>query len=149
MFANLRWLNNLFSTRSRRTLLETMQAVPGAVGAIILEEIGLPNGDITVHRWWRTNLASFYARANRIEAFTVSGDTITEKLANDFDELLKELQRLDQPPVKSYAVPVRDGVVFFVAWGSRDEIRDITIRNPQQNTVHFRLVDFLKNNIWR
>lgn len=138
-------LNNFFMSRSALAFLDALNERPSAVEAIVFEEVGLPNGKVTVDRWWRSNSASYYEHSEN--GREVDNERV-ERPINAFLDLLNEINKLDKPPIKNYSAPVRDGVVYFISWGSVRQFRELIFRNPKADSIQGELVRLLRSNRW-
>ena len=65
-----------------------------------------------------------------------------------FDKLLSLIESADQPKLKNYSGNIRDGVVYFLSWGSKERMRDICIRNPRAKNEYLGLIQKVKESAW-
>ena len=117
---------------------------------IVLEEVGLPCGPITLHRWWKTEHAAFYEQMN-FERVTDDGlsDGIVERDPLEFDRVFRWVHDADRVKLNSFSSTFRDGVFYSLAWGAREQMRTIAIDNPTVGSPHDQILKNIKNCKWR
>ena len=83
-------------------MLELIDSKPDLLFGIVLEEVGLPDGHITLHRWWKTQQAAFYEHINFVR---ISGDGISdgvvERDLSEFDNVFTCVDTADRLNLKS------------------------------------------------
>lgn len=138
-----------FCSRGKRLLLELTDSKADLLFGIVLEEVGLPGGHITLHRWWKTKQASFYERVNfvRISGDGIS-DGIVERDLSEFDNVLTCLDSVDRLNLRNMSSNFRDGVVYSLAWGTGGQLRSIAIENPTDGSPYKQLVKTMENCRW-
>lgn len=149
----MRWFNQLyralFCQRGKHLLLDLHNGRYGAIAGIVLEEVGRPNGTVTLHKWWQTQDTAFYERSERIAG--ASSEFIPERVnrsSTEFDNLLRTIESLDKPKILNFSGALRDGVSYSVAWDGKACMRDLTIQNPTADSCQARLIQQLKDNVW-
>ncbi len=140
-----------FCSGPKRLLLELFDAAPDATTGIVLQEIGLPYGKVTLYRWWRTDECAF---CSVMETRSVGSarpcDTtkVTQRPATRFDELLSLIETADTPPLENYSGNLRDGIVYCISWGTKKHLRALGVQNPIRESPYCYLIQQLKANAW-
>lgn len=139
-----------FFSRGKRLLLELIDSKNDFLFGIVLEEIGLPSGHVTLHRWWKTEEAAFYEQISfeGIEGVGVSHGII-ERDPAEFDNVFTFVDAADRSKLKSFSSTLRDGVLYSLSWGSKERLGTLTIDNPTVGSPHDHIVKNIKNSRWQ
>lgn len=128
-------------------LAEVFENETIAERAVVLEETGFPYGGITKYTWWKSSGSGFFKKVHKRFSRTDPNPnvpTTVQSTAVRVDELLSLIEEYDD--LNNYSGNVRDGVVYRVAWGSKDRQRTLTIANPPADSKHYQLVSRLKES---
>ena len=134
-------------TQGELALHEVMQSSPGTTEAIHLEEVGLPNGVVTTIQWLHSNgavVARTCRRNKRTEPYEWNE---IDRDEGNYKSLIASIRELDSTKIESVASPIRDGVVYFIAWGDSLNIRSVTFRNPVIGSDQHRLVTLIRSSV--
>lgn len=138
-----------FWSSGRQRLFQLLELDSNAVAGIVLEEIGRPGGQTTLHQWWKTYGLAYYQRMERATCdLTPQSAAPAERPVTDFDKLLALLRSWDTPPLNNFAGMVRDGVAYSLAWGDRRQFRDVSVQNPDDGSRHIQFIQALRENTW-
>jgi hypothetical protein len=139
------WLRSLLpKTQGERALKAVFDANSSATEAIHFEEIGLPNGKKTTLQWLKLATSASLRIAEREN---YSQESCWQSVEHDllkFVDLMERIRDLDSTNVENFTAPIRDGIVYFIAWGDRSKVRSVTIRNPTCDSPQQRLVELIK-----
>lgn len=142
------WIRSLLpKTQGNRALESALESVPSASEAIHLEEVGLPNGKTTTLQWLKYKTSATVRIAERENRSQECDWETAERNLSDFANLMERIRELDSTKIENFTAPIRDGVVYFVAWGDRSNIRSVTLRNPESNSPQQGLVDLIKASV--
>ena len=143
-----RWLRSLRPrTKGERALETALESVPATTEAIHLEEVGLPNGKTTTIQWLLSGTSAISRIDERADRSAAPQWQVTERDEIEFHDLMNSIHELDSSRIKNFTAPMRDGVVYFIAWGAMSNVRSVTLRNPHSNSDQKRLVMLITSSV--
>lgn len=141
----LRWLK--FKSQGERAVAAVFDSAPETTEVIHLEEVGLPSGGTTTIQW----LCTRNSAKSRISIRSNRSDELlwheVERETSDFRTLIESIRKLDAPPIENFSAPVRDGGYYYIAWGSRANVRSVNFRIPLKDDARQRLVAVIKSSV--
>lgn len=138
-----------FYSSGRRLLLDLIESKIDLVFGIILEEVGLPGGQTTIHRWWKSDHAAFYERIH-FERSSGNGlsDGTVEREVSEFNDVFTLVDALDRLKLKNFSSTFRDGVIYSLAWGGKGKVKDLSIDNPETGSLYDNAIKSIKSCRW-
>ena len=138
-----------FCSRGKRLLLDLIDSNTDMMFGIVLEEVGLPSGHITLYKWWKNERSAFHERIcfENINADGISNGIIERDLS-EFERVFSCIDAAESLNLKSFSSTYRDGVLYSLSWGSKARLKYIEIDNPTINSPHDHLVENIKNCQW-
>jgi hypothetical protein len=73
--------------------------------------------------------------------------TVSERDEAEFKSLIAAIRELDSSRIENFAAPVRDGVVYFIAWGNALNVRSVSLRNPLAGSAQRSLVELIRSSV--
>lgn len=134
-------------TQGEQALRAMFASIPQLLKAIHLEEVGLPNGKSTTVQWMLAGQSAklrICVRDRRSEKIVWQN---FDRSAQEFTQLLRAVRELDSDVVDGEASQIRDGVVYFIGWGEKDNLRSLTVRNPNSSSKQQKIVTAIKSSI--
>jgi len=128
-------------------LQEIMHSAPGTTEAIHLEEVGLPNGRVTTIQWLYSRTSVKLRISHRTSRSEMIQWTVSERDEAEFKSLIAAIRELDSSRIENFAAPVRDGVVYFIAWGNALNGRSVSLRNPLAGSAQRSLVELIRSSV--
>ncbi len=128
-------------------LITLFQEEENAEKAIVLEETGFPYGGVTTLMWWKTNSGEFFRKVHESYGASQSASESAIPIEGGracVEKMVVQLSEFNQ--LKNYSGHVRDGVVYRVAWGTRERQHTLTISNPPADSRHYQLVKQVKEH---
>jgi len=143
-----KWFDRLRpKSQGEIALQEIMHSAPGTIEAIHLEEVGLPNGRVTTIQWLYSQTSAKLRISHRTTRSAIPQWTVSERDEAEFESLIAAIRELDSPKIENFTAPVRDGVVYFIAWGNAMNVRSVLLRNPIAGSDQQSLVTLIRSSV--
>jgi len=138
-----------FCSVGKRLLLELFEAQPSSISGLVLQEAGLPAGNLTIYQWWKDDGGAYFQKSERnLRTALSTSEKVVERQVTEFDNLIELITQADQPHLESFAGVMKDGVVFAIAWGNPRKLRHLSFKNPFSESPENGLVRTIKANEW-
>lgn len=141
----LKWLRP--SSQGELALTELFNSSSVTTEAIHLEEVGLLSGQSTTIQWICTETTAKTRVSKRSKRSIKHFWHEDDRELSDFTTLISSIRKLDTIPLEDYYAPVRDGGYYYIAWGTHECIRSVTIRIPLKEVLHQRLIALIKDSV--
>lgn len=136
-----------YKHQGERALRDIFSSMPQAFSAIHMEEVGLPNGRSTTIQWILSDQSTISRSCVRGDRSRPLQWQTLKRSEFDFRQLMNTIRELDSAGTKTQESQVRDGEVYFVAWGDRGSVSSRTIRNPQVGSKSQQLVSAINASV--
>ena len=141
----LQKLKSFFSTKKAIPAFEDIcDRTENPSFLVALFEAGLLSGEVRIFLFWKNDDGHFFEKASKSASENeIQSISLANMPAADFNQLRADIRQLDEPKLKSHASSIKDGVAFTVYWGTQDQQREISARNPEPGTKHAKLVSLI------
>lgn len=136
----------IFGNQPKSPLTALFRNERDAEKAIAVEETCFPYGGVTTLIWWKSKSAEFHRKTFKKFGESDTGSACKHSVPSGSENVEAMLEIVNGfEPSKGYSGNVRDGIIYCIAWGTRDQQRTLSISNPPADSRHFQLVAQLKN----
>lgn len=129
----------IFWSRAKR-LAYKLLSEKASGRAVVLREVGLPNGGETFFQWWEDAEGAKFRRVDRdFSTEKCIGKDPTHVGAGEFEELFAILT--NSSDLKGFDGGLTDGIRYSLIWGTRRRLFELLINNPEPGSRHAVLIE--------
>jgi len=116
-------------------LLDLFDSDSSVYQAIFFRRVCFPSGETDTVIWWETEMEAFVQLELREKKHVQKAM---------FDHLLSEIRRIDESEGWGDSRGVKDGTSYLVAWGWKEEVSCISVKNPKEGSECKKLITHME-----